>query len=653
MRVAVVGASGNSGTAVLRALEETPEVDSVLGIARRMPDTEVPPHSGCEWAAIDIAAASSEEEAERSLTEAFAGADAVVHLAWLVQPNSNRELLRRVNVDGTARVARAAAAAGVRQLVVASSVGAYSPASGLDRRDENWPATGVRTSHYSVDKAAQERVLDEFEAAHPDIVVTRLRPALIFQADAAYEIQRYFLGRWLPLQALDTVKPPVLPLPKGLRGVQAVHAEDAGRAYAAAVVKRAPGAFNICADDILGPQDLADIVDHGRFIELPARLTRAFLFGAHKAKLVAADEGWIDMALAVPMMDNARAKAELGWEPRYTAAQALEDLLRGMIEGRGTGSLPLRPRDAEDARLAAADGPVDVGADAGDGGDSGGERARMDAEGGVSERISRDLLGLYLSDHLTGATAGAERMERMADDFVDTPVFARLSELAEQIRLERAFLRELIGDLDLRQRPYRQAASWAAERLGRLKGNGRLLSRSPLTLVLEAELMRSAVMGKLGVWQTLEDNAEDLGLDPAVFAELSESARSQIATLDTVHEYARERAFREDLETFEPHTSEDPEHRPADEEIDRKEKPVSAAASENARPGGPEEEPPGSDPVPEAPDTSDSPDTAEKKTPEDVAEKPGSRAVPHERADELADEWGEESFPGSDPPAHY
>lgn len=127
MRVAVVGATGNAGTAVLEALHNTPEVDSILGIARRMPNDAIAPYAGCDWTSIDIAAASSAEQAESQLAEAFQGVDAVIHLAWLIQPNTERELLRRVNVEGTRRVANAAAAAGVSHLVVASSVGAYSP----------------------------------------------------------------------------------------------------------------------------------------------------------------------------------------------------------------------------------------------------------------------------------------------------------------------------------------------------------------------------------------------------------------------------------------------------------------------------------------------------------------------------------------------
>ena len=97
----------------------------------------------------------------------------------------------------------------------------------------------------------------------------------------------------------------------------------------------------------------------------------------------------------------------------------------------------------------------------------------------IPDTIDKNLLGLYLSDHLTGATAGLGRIERMAKDFTDTPVHAELASVAAAIGRERELLRGLIRELGIRQRPHRQAAAWLAERAGRLKLNGRLLSRSP------------------------------------------------------------------------------------------------------------------------------------------------------------------------------
>ncbi|NUU32315.1 hypothetical protein [Arthrobacter sp. C9C5] len=162
----------------------------------------------------------------------------------------------------------------------------------------------------------------------------------------------------------------------------------------------------------------------------------------------------------------------------------------------------------------------------------------------IPDTIDEKLLGLYLSDHLTGATAGLGRIERMAKDFTDTPVHAELATLAAAIGRERELLRKLIHELGIRQRPHRQAAAWLAEHAGRLKLNGRLLSRSPMTLVLESELMRAAILAKIGGWQTLEELAPDLGLEPSRFAGLSTEGQAQIETLGRVHDHARRNAFR-------------------------------------------------------------------------------------------------------------
>jgi nucleoside-diphosphate-sugar epimerase len=101
-------------------------------------------------------------------------------------------------VIGSQRVFEAAAQAGVRTVVHASSVGAYA-AGPKDRRvDESWPTTGIPTSFYSRHKAAVERILDAFEATHPHVRVVRLRPGLIFMGEAASEIRRLFAGPFLP-----------------------------------------------------------------------------------------------------------------------------------------------------------------------------------------------------------------------------------------------------------------------------------------------------------------------------------------------------------------------------------------------------------------------------------------------------------------------
>lgn len=340
MRVAVVGASGNVGTAVLRALVDSERVDDVVAIARRIPDLAAEPYRFATWHSIDLATA----ESARELEDAFTGVDSVIHLAWLIQPSRKRELLRRVNVDGTARVAGAAAAAGVRTLVVASSVGAYSPARDSLPHDEGWPTEGIASSDYSVDKAAQERFLDKFEADHPGIAVSRMRTALVFQADAGAEIQRLFLGPLLPSRLLRRLVLPGIPLPQGIR-LQVVHAEDAASAYVLAALGGQRGAFNIAADQVLAAEDLAAALRARRPWPVRPGIARAAMNLAYRAHAIPAGPGWLDMGMQVPVMDCARAKATLRWSPRWTARQALEDLVGGMQKHRGTASPVLRPND--------------------------------------------------------------------------------------------------------------------------------------------------------------------------------------------------------------------------------------------------------------------------------------------------------------------
>jgi nucleoside-diphosphate-sugar epimerase len=100
MRVVVVGASGNVGTSLLRSLAADDSVESVVGVARRIPKRSFPK---TEWRQADISSSP--------LRPLFQGADAVVHLAWLIQPGRDKQRLHEVNVEGSARVFRAAAAA--------------------------------------------------------------------------------------------------------------------------------------------------------------------------------------------------------------------------------------------------------------------------------------------------------------------------------------------------------------------------------------------------------------------------------------------------------------------------------------------------------------------------------------------------------------
>lgn len=334
MKVAITGATGNVGSALLRALERDERVREVVGIARRVPG-HVPPK--VVWKQADVGTASAAE-----LQAAFAGADAVVHLAWLIQPEHDHGVLERVNVQGSRRVFEAAIAAGAGTIVHASSVGAYSPGPKTPAVDESWATGGIESSIYSRQKAQVERILDGIEADHPHVRVVRMRPALIFQRDAAAEIRRYFLGPFVPNVLLRKALLPLVPRAERLV-FQAVHADDVGEAYRRVVAERdVRGAFNLAADPVLDPGELGRILG-ARPVPVAPRVLRAGADLAFRAHLIPASAGWVDMALGVPVMDTTRARTELGWEPRKSSGEALLELLDGLSSGAGGPTPPLDP----------------------------------------------------------------------------------------------------------------------------------------------------------------------------------------------------------------------------------------------------------------------------------------------------------------------
>lgn len=338
MRVVVTGATGNVGTSLIKALEDEPRVDSVVGIARRLPDWRP---GKTEWVQADLLWAD--------LEPIFRDADAVVHLAWAIQPSRDEEVLRAVNLRASKRVFDAVASTRVPKLVYASSVGAYARGPKDEKVGEDWAIEPLQTSFYSRHKVAVERMLDRFELDRPETDVVRLRPALIFKREAASEIRRLFAGPFLPTALLQPRLIMAIPDIPRLR-FQAVHADDVGDAYRLALLADVRGPFNIAADPPLGPDEIAELFS-ARSFPMPAGAARAAVVASWRAHLQPSGPGWLDMALNVPLLSTARAERELGWRPRRAAGETLAELIDGLRAGAGFPTPPLKPSSAR-GRLA-------------------------------------------------------------------------------------------------------------------------------------------------------------------------------------------------------------------------------------------------------------------------------------------------------------
>ncbi|WP_280491661.1 NAD-dependent epimerase/dehydratase family protein [Nocardia asiatica] len=328
MRVVVVGATGNVGTSVLETLSAEAGVDSIVGIARRVPGK---PCDGVEWARADVRTDDLESH--------FHGADVVVHLAWLFQPTHQPLVTWRANVGGTERVLRAVSATQVPALVYASSVGAYSPCHDDEPVPESWPTDGWPPAAYTREKAYVERLFDRFEAEHPERRVVRMRPGFIFRRETASQQRRLFAGPLLPNRLLRPGFPPILPIPRGLR-FQAVHSADIGRAYTLAITTDARGPFNIAAEPVIDGARLAEVFE-ARVVTVPPALVRAALAMGWHARTLPTAPDLFDAVMRLPILDTGRARAELGWTPQFTAVDALRELLSGMRAGAGEDSPPL------------------------------------------------------------------------------------------------------------------------------------------------------------------------------------------------------------------------------------------------------------------------------------------------------------------------
>ncbi len=169
----------------------------------------------------------------------------------------------------------------------------------------------------------------------------RLRPGLIFQAEAANEIRHLFAGRLLPRALVRRSLIPVIPRIKRLV-FQAVHSHDVGEAFALAATRDVRGAFNVAAEPVLDPDELARVFG-ARTIPFDARVLRALTDLSWRARLQPTPAGWLDMALAVPVMDTTRARTELGWAPRHRGDEALVELVDAMRRGEGFSTPPLEP----------------------------------------------------------------------------------------------------------------------------------------------------------------------------------------------------------------------------------------------------------------------------------------------------------------------
>ncbi|WP_298751323.1 hypothetical protein [uncultured Serinicoccus sp.] len=167
----------------------------------------------------------------------------------------------------------------------------------------------------------------------------------------------------------------------------------------------------------------------------------------------------------------------------------------------------------------------------------------MDADTESPDLPERALLRIYLEDHLTGATGMVRRLTMMRDSYQDLTVAAEVAQLLQEVTDDRQTLVDVIRSLGLRPSPAKLLLARSGELVGRLKLNGRVRRRSPLTPLLELEVVHAGISGKSGLWRSLTVHADALGLDPRRFRDLEERARRQQDDVVAAHRRLTRGAF--------------------------------------------------------------------------------------------------------------
>jgi UDP-glucose 4-epimerase len=324
LTVAVTGPTGEIGQAVVAALERSPEVGQILGMARRPFD---PASRG--WKKVSYR--RGDVLNRRRVAALLEDADVVVHLAFMIMGGAHES--RRVNLNGSRNVFEGAVAAGAKRIVYASSVAAYGfHADNPQPLTEEVPARGTAAHYYSAQKAEVEKLLvDTIYASRtkayvfrPCIVAGPSAPLLIDSLPYT-QISGRLPGPVLSLLEGVPILKPVLPDP----GIpfQLVHHDDVASAMRAGVLGRGvPGVYNLAGPGQLTVKQLAEALG---WYSIPVPELAVDAVGELVGRLgfLPAQAQWVAAFREPVIMSTAKARRELRWRPKHDALHTLRETI--------------------------------------------------------------------------------------------------------------------------------------------------------------------------------------------------------------------------------------------------------------------------------------------------------------------------------------
>lgn len=315
MRYVITGGAGYIGSRLVDFLSRREDTEKIVVCDVAAPRAYVPK---TEFERVDV----RDRDAVRATLER-AKPDALVHLAFILNPSHDETLMYDIDVNGTHNVLEAAAAAGTQQVLVTSSAVAYGafPDNPVPLTEED-PVRGVAAFSYARDKTESDRICQLWAAKYPERTMTIVRPCIVFGPN----VNNYLLRLW--------TKQPFAADPGTLdNDIQFVHEDDVVEAITELLVGGHGGAFNVAGDGLMTSRECAEMIG-SPIRRMPARAYRGLARTMWNIRLSEAPPGSVDFALYPWIVSNEKLKRETGWSPRYTTRETFE------ITMRAHGKLP-------------------------------------------------------------------------------------------------------------------------------------------------------------------------------------------------------------------------------------------------------------------------------------------------------------------------
>jgi UDP-glucose 4-epimerase len=308
VRYLITGGSGYIGSRLVERLAGAEGVEILICDVR-------PPRvfrPGISFRALDVRDAAAVGDAVSSWRP-----DAVVHLAFVLNPIHDEALMYSIDGEGTHNVLEACSAAGVSQVLVTSSSTAYGAfADNPVPLTEEHPVRGVPEFEYARDKTESDRLCQLWAARHPERVMTIVRPCIVFGPS----VDNYLLRLWTrqPFQADFGLPDP---------GIQFVHEDDVVSALVTLLEGRHAGAFNVAGDGVLPVAECAALIGLPRR-RVPLAVMRRMVSVMWRVRASETPPGSLAFAVYPWIVSNEKLKRETGWQPRFSSRETFEITMR-------------------------------------------------------------------------------------------------------------------------------------------------------------------------------------------------------------------------------------------------------------------------------------------------------------------------------------